>query len=435
MRDNKDITNIDDLKDENPIFITLAKSAPIIKSLLPYDSMIALADHEKFIYVNQGETVNSFRYRGDPIPCESGLYQCQQTGTTIIMSLPKEVYGAPAKTTSVPIKDEGSNVIGAISLGVLGYIYETGTIIAESKIMQKVLHLAYKVAQVDSTVLLSGESGTGKEVIADYIHRHSKRPKGAFIAVNCASLPEHLIESELFGYKRGAFTGATMDKVGLFEAAGGGTLFLDEIGELPFALQSKLLRVLETGKVRRVGSTNDFKVDFRLMVATHRNLKEMVDEGKFREDLYYRLNVIPIQIPPLRDRPEDIVLLARKFHDDSCRKYDVNFELDIQTINSFLQYNWPGNVRELRNHIERRIITGTKDSSDALASDRLSINNCFNMLGLSGNLNDVMDKLEELYIGVVLEKCKGRIGEAAKELAISRMGLYKKMKRLKNKHK
>ncbi len=433
MGNNKDITNIDDLKDENPIFIRIAKSVPLIKSLLPYDSMIALADSERFIYVNQGETVNSFRFRGDPIPRESGLYQCQQTGTKIIMSLPKEVYGAPAKTTSVPIRDAEGRIIGAISLGVLGYIHEAGAIIAESKAMQKVLHLAYKVAQVDSTVLLTGESGTGKEVIADYIHRHSRRAQGAFIAVNCASLPEHLIEAELFGYKRGAFTGANMDRVGLFEAAGGGTLFLDEIGELPYALQAKLLRVLETGTVRRVGSVTNVKVDFRLIVATHRNLKEMVKAGKFREDLYYRLNVVPVQLPPLKARPEDIILLARKFHNDFCRKYDVNFELDIQTINSFLQYDWPGNVRELRNEVERQVITGAKDSSDILTSERLSKTDCFNLLGLNGTLEDVMNDLEKLYIDASLERCKGRIGEAAKELGISRMGLYKKMNRLKKK--
>ena len=432
--DYRDITKIEDLKDENLIFITLAKAVPTIKALLPFDSMIAISDHERFIYVNQGENVNSFRYRGDPIPHESGLYQCQLTGTKIILSLPKEVYGAPAKTTSIPIRDETGRIIGSISLGVLGYIYESGAIIAESIAMKKVLHLAYKVAQVDSTILLIGESGSGKEVIADYIHRHSKRCRGAFIAVNCAALPENLIETELFGYKRGAFTGANVDRVGLFEAAGGGTLLLDEIAELPLALQSKILRVLETNEVRRVGSNVDIKVDFRLIVATHRDLKEMIQEGTFRQDLYYRLNVIPINIPPLRERPEDIVLLARKFHDDYCRKYDVNFELDMQTLNEFLQYDWPGNVRELRNAVERRVITGAKDS-DSLEPEKLVRKDFFKLLGLSGNVNDVMDKLEELYIDSVLENCNGRISAAAKELGITRMGLYKKIDRLKNKKK
>ncbi len=423
-------TSIDDMTGDHPIFLTLAAAIPLLKTLLPFDSMIAITDNEKFLYCSQGEKVDSGTGRGDPISVRSGLYQCQQIGQKIVISLPKEVYGVPVKTTSVPIRDSDAKIIGALSIGLLGYIYEPDTIIAESMAMRKVLHMAHQVAHSDSTAMLNGESGTGKEVVAKYIHRDSKRSKGPFIAINCAALPEQLIESELFGYKKGAFTGANTDKPGLVEAAHGGTLFLDEIGELPLMLQSKILRALETSEIRRVGCTKDRKIDFRLVAATHRDLKQMVGEGKFRMDLYYRLNVIPIRIPPLRERPEDIVMLARKFQEDFRRKYDVNNELDMETLNSFLKYDWPGNVRELRNEVERRIITGAADLTEDLSPENFSHKDLFELFGLTGKLNEVMPKIEEQYIKAVLKKCNGRINKAAAQLGISRMGLYKKMRRL-----
>lgn len=315
------------------------------------------------------------------------------------------------------------------------YVLETDTIVSESRLMKEVLFKAHSVAQVDSTVLLYGESGTGKEVLAKYIHRHSKRSQEAFIAINCANLPEQLVESELFGYEKGAFTGANSEgKMGLFEAAHRGTLFLDEIAELPLSLQSKLLRVLETGEVRRLGSNVDRKMDFRLIAATHKDLKKMMDDGLFRSDLYYRLDVIPITIPPLRERPDDIVALALKFLADFNKKYELNCKLDANTLAAFQNYKWPGNVRELRSAVERRVITSLQENQassflfDDVASSKLSHSDCFKLLGLNGTLKEVLSTVEERYISKVLQECDGRICETAKRLGIYRTVLYRKLK-------
>ncbi|MDT8899732.1 sigma-54 interaction domain-containing protein [Anaeroselena agilis] len=315
------------------------------------------------------------------------------------------------------------------------HVLETDTIVAESKAMRQVLLAAHAVAQTDSTVLLNGESGTGKEVLAKYIHRHSKRFNEAFIAVNCAAFPEQLVESELFGYERGAFTGAKGEgRMGLIEAAHNGTLFLDEIAELPLTLQSKLLRVLETGEVRRLGSNTARKIDFRLIAATHQDLKKMSEEYLFREDLYYRLNVIPIRIPPLRDRPEDTLVLALKFLDDFNRKHKTAYEFDGETLEMFQSNAWPGNVRELRNAVERKVIQHLQDyQADCLQavssfSSGISRSDCIKILGLTGSLKDVTRTVEEKYIDHVLRECGGRIGEAAKRLGIYRTVLYRKLK-------
>lgn len=315
------------------------------------------------------------------------------------------------------------------------YVLDTESIVAESKKMKQVLLRAHNVAQVDSTVLLTGESGTGKEILAKYIHRHSKRAEEAFIAVNCANLPENLVESELFGYEKGAFTGAnTEGKVGLFEAAHNGTLFLDEIAELPFALQAKLLRVLETCEVRRLGSNVDRKMDFRLIAATNKNLKKMVEEGLFRSDLYYRLNVIPIMIPPLRERPEDIVVLALRFLESFNKKYGLDVEFDSDTFEELQGYKWPGNVRELKSAVERKVISSLHDSqTDNLILDTVPQGseyhyNIFRMLGLNGSLRDVLKTVEKKYINHVLKENNGKIGETAESLGIYRTVLYRKLK-------
>lgn len=314
-------------------------------------------------------------------------------------------------------------------------VLESDAIVAESRFMREVLFTAHAFAQADSTVVLYGESGTGKEVLAKYIHRHSKRAKEAFIAVNCATFPEHLVESELFGYEKGAFTGANAEgKVGLFEAADRGTLFLDEIAEMPLPLQSKLLRVLETGEVRRLGSHVDRKIDFRLIAATHKDLKKMTTEGLFRNDLYYRLNVIPITIPPLRERPEDIVALSMKFLEDYNKKYGLDARFDTETLELFQRYNWPGNVRELRNEVERRVISNLHNYPfDYLGASIKSVGlqfeqDYFKLLGLSGTLKEVMKSVEERYINHMLKGCGGRVGETAKQLGIYRTVLYRKLK-------
>ncbi len=307
-------------------------------------------------------------------------------------------------------------------------------VVAESQIMRQILRTAHTLSQTDSTVMLFGESGTGKEVLAKYIHRHSKRANEAFIAVNCATFPEHLVEAELFGYEKGSFTGAQAEgRIGLFEAAHKGTLFLDEIAEMPLFLQSKLLRVLETSEVRRIGSNFDRKLDFRLIVATNKDLKQMTVEGSFRKDLYYRLNVIPIRIPPLRERPEDIIALAMKFLADFNKRYETTAKLDIDTLEAFQKYSWPGNVRELRNLIERRVISGMNDYPDdnltlAAGTPRDLLRDYFRLMGNQYPLKKVMRKLEERYLRYTLQDCGGRIGEASKRLGIYRTVLYRKLK-------
>lgn len=223
--------------------------------------------------------------------------------------------------------------------------------------MRAALSTAATVAVVDSAVLISGESGTGKEVVAQYIHDASPRSGKPLVVINCASLPENLLEAELFGYEKGAFTGAAPGgKAGLFEAADGGTLFLDEINSMPLNLQGKVLRALETKTIQRLGSTRSKKVDFRLLTASNEDLYHLVEEKKFRADLYYRLAVIPIRLPPLRERREDIIPLAQHFLKLFCRKYAKDKEFSPQTLQLMIQYPWPGNVRELRNFVERAVV-------------------------------------------------------------------------------
>lgn len=311
-------------------------------------------------------------------------------------------------------------------------------VVAKSSKMRKIIESSAVIAKSDSTVILFGESGTGKEVLARFIHRSSQRSKEPFIPVNCAALPAELLESEFFGYVPGAFTGASSrGKPGLFEIAHKGTLFLDEIGDLPLVMQSKLLRVIETGEVQRLGSTSIFRTNIRLMAATNRNLQAMVDNNKFRSDLYYRLNVIPIVLPPLRERPDDILVLAEKFLEEFNRKYLFNKTFTPKATRVLLNYNWPGNVRELRNVIERLVVTSTEDrmelEDDALiGKERPSYETVLSQQEVrkryGGTLKDVLRKVEEEYIRQVLSECNGRIGEAANQLGIHRTMLYRKMK-------
>lgn len=230
-------------------------------------------------------------------------------------------------------------------------------IIVRSPAMQKVIEQSYRLAQVDTTVLITGESGTGKEVIARFIHNNSLRKNHSFIKVNCGAIPENLLESELFGYEPGAFTGANKQgKMGMFELAHEGTIFLDEIGELPLALQVKLLQVLQDKEIVRLGSSKIRKIDVRIIAATNRNLEQMVNEGRFRKDLFYRLHVVPIHIPPLRERREDILPLLFHFTKELSQKYGFPKELSREVVNSFLNYPWPGNIRELQNILEQLFV-------------------------------------------------------------------------------
>jgi DNA-binding NtrC family response regulator len=236
------------------------------------------------------------------------------------------------------------------------------TIIGESSALKQTAQAVHRAAATDTTVLLEGESGTGKEVFARTLHALSERADGPFVAINCAAIPDQLLEAELFGYEKGAFTGATQRKLGKFELAQRGTLFLDEIGELPMLLQGKILRALEDRTFDRLGGTGSVKVDVRVVAATNRRLKQLVAERQFREDLYFRLSVFPITIPPLRERPDDIPLLARHVIDRQCRELGKPaMTLAPAALETLSRYHWPGNVRELQNSVERAVILADGD--------------------------------------------------------------------------
>ena len=298
-------------------------------------------------------------------------------------------------------------------------------IVGRSVALKKVLSQAEQVAQTDSTILLLGETGTGKELLARAIHSMSKQKDRLMVTINCASLPPTLIESELFGREKGAYTGALTKMIGRFEIADGSTLFLDEIGELPFDLQSKLLRVIEEGTFERLGSTKPLHVNARIIAATNRDIEQEVKEGRFRRDLFYRLNVFPIVIPPLRERPEDIPLLVRAFVKEFQKRMGKEIEsIPKKTIHALQSYFWPGNVRELRNVIEHAMILSRSKTLDVQVPEHAPIEK-----GATDNLNDV----EQKHVVAVLEKTGWRIsgqGGAAELLGLKRTTLHEKMKKL-----
>jgi two-component system response regulator AtoC len=305
--------------------------------------------------------------------------------------------------------------------------------VGKSKAMQDVFDLAEKTAQYDTTVLITGESGTGKELIARGIHFHGQRAKGPLVPVNCGGIPENLLESELFGYKKGAFTGADRDKKGLFEEADGGTIFLDEIGELPLALQVKLLRVLQESEIRPVGGSKTRKIDVRVIAATAKNLEEEIQKGTFREDLFYRLNVMTIRLPGLRERPEDIPLLCRHFLERFNRRLGKALEdIPAAVMALMMKHAWPGNVRELENVIERAVVLADGDTvlpehlppefgSD---SQRFQAEHIFR--GYS--LKEAQRVLEEQLIIKALKETDGNRTQAARLLEISHPSLLSKIK-------
>jgi len=308
-------------------------------------------------------------------------------------------------------------------------------VVADSPAMMKILETARRVANTDTTILLDGESGVGKEVLARYIHRHSSRHQQPFIPVNCAAIPTELAESEFFGYERGSFTGANKEgKIGLFELADRGTLFLDEIGDLPPSLQSKLLRVLETGMIRRIGGKEEHPVNVRILAATNRDLRKELQEGTFREDLYYRLNVLPIRIPPLRERPEDVVSLAKNFLQQHNRQYKTNKVFTPEAMEAFTQYSWPGNVRELRNVVNRMAILSTET---ALKPDPSILEHTEHETRQQDNLpkwtrgtslKARLKQFEATCIADALAACHYDVMAAARELDLPLSTLYQKIK-------
>jgi two-component system, NtrC family, response regulator AtoC len=306
-------------------------------------------------------------------------------------------------------------------------------ILAKSQKMQDIFRTISKIAEYKTTVLVAGESGVGKELVARAIHHRSSRRGGPFVAVNCGAIPENLLESELFGHKKGAFTDAVHDRRGLFEEADGGSLFLDEIGELPLALQVKLLRVLEDEKIRRVGDTRDLKVDVRIITATHRDLTAETKAGRFREDLFYRLNVLPILVPPLRDRRDDIPLLIDHFVARNNNRLGTSIRgLDTESRRLLFEYAWPGNVRELENTIERAMVLAEGDQIVAqdLPERLREARDPVQMQLASGELSvkKTMRIIEEILIRRALQKTKGNRTRAAEVLEISHRALLYKIK-------
>jgi len=308
-----------------------------------------------------------------------------------------------------------------------------GAIIGESAPMRRLFEELRKVVHTRVTVLIEGETGTGKELIASAVHYWSDRRDRLFVAQNCAALPENLLESELFGHKKGAFTGATEDKKGLFELADGGTLFLDEVGEMPLNLQAKLLRALQEGEIRPVGASKTIKVDVRIVAATHRDLEKEVAEGRFREDLFYRLKVFPIRVPPLRERHEDIPLLAAHFLRKYCQEFGKNISGFSQQAMEMLQtYKWPGNVRELENEVQRLVIQA--DEGSFIEPEHLSpkIRQVENLLDrvhpIKGTLKEMMDQVEKWILLEALKEHGHNKSQTAKTLGITREGLHKKLK-------
>ena len=313
-----------------------------------------------------------------------------------------------------------------------------GDMIGKSKGMLKVYSLVKKVADTTANVLITGESGTGKELVAGAIHENSSRKDKSFVVINCGGIPENLLESELFGYMKGSFSGATADKAGLFEVAHKGTIFLDEIGELPPFLQVKLLRVVQEKTFRRIGGAEDIKVDVRIISATNQDLEQKVKNGAFREDLYYRLNVIPVKIPPLRERNEDIPLLTSYF----IEKYSKEFKKEIKKISPYalqllMQHSFPGNVRELENIIERSVALET---TNIILPENLVMPGAGGIdedAGLSAgipdegiNLNEEMARVEILLIKKALQKTNGSKTKAAKLLNISFDSLRYRLEKL-----
>ena len=305
-------------------------------------------------------------------------------------------------------------------------LYGMENIVARSPAMQRILQQVAQVADSDATILLFGETGTGKEVLARVIHSNSRRSKGPFVALNCAAIPETLFESELFGHVRGAFTSAHGAKRGLFQSANGGTLFLDEIGELPLSMQVKLLRAVQEREVREVGSELSTKIDVRIIAATNRDLGEAVKNGSFRNDLYYRISVVPLFIPPLRDRREDIPLLAQDFLTASAKRANKNLRgFTPAALNRLITYPWPGNVRELENVVEKAAVMTRQDmiTPDLLPS-----------MGTSPDaplkpLTEAKEEFEKTYLKNVLQLTGGNISRAAQFAGRYRADFYKMLRK------
>jgi len=319
---------------------------------------------------------------------------------------------------------------------ILAQEFDRTQIIGNSLAIQKVMEKVKRIAHLDTTILVTGETGVGKDLLADLIHRNSKRKAKKFVTVNCGGLPENLLESMLFGHKKGSFTDAIRDKVGYFQEADGGTLFLDEITETNKTFQVKLLRVLEKGVVRPVGGDMDIEVNVRIITSTNKDIEKEVKEGNFRQDLYYRLNVIHLHIPPLRERREDIPLLTNAFVREFKEKYDKpNLEISDTVMSVLISQEWEGNIRELKNAIEHAVAMATHNKmvledlpSNIYMKHEAVENNSNYLLNLS--FSEAKDTFEKKYVEKILKKCNGDVTKASELSGIKRPNLYEKF----NKH-
>ena len=308
--------------------------------------------------------------------------------------------------------------------------YNYDGLIAKSEAMQKIIDMVSRVANSKANILLTGESGVGKDVVADYIHKRSNRAENNFVVINCGAIPDNLIESELFGHEKGSYTGADRMSKGKFELADKGTIFLDEIGELPLHAQVKFLRVLQEKQIYRIGSEKSISVDVRIIAATNKNLSEEVEKGNFREDLYYRLNVVNLEIPPLRDRRDDILVLAEYFLIEFSKEYNKKIKyFEVEALNYLMDYEWRGNVRELKNVIERSVLVAN-DEDELLYKKYLPKE--ITGSDLNDNTKDNREKTladyEKMIIENTLKRYEGNKTKAAEVLGIKRQTLYNKLK-------
>lgn len=331
------------------------------------------------------------------------------------------------------IEKESIGTVAVFSGEKSSYEREYPEIITNSQQMLSIFDTLDLIAPSNVSVLILGESGTGKELIARAIHTKSQRRDKRFIVQNCASIPETLLESELFGYRKGSYTGATHDKPGLFEVADGGTLFLDEIGDLSLSSQAKILRALQDGEIRRIGDNTPIKVDVRIISATNKDLQEQIFKGLFREDLFYRLNIVTVKVPPLRERKEDIPLLSRHFLTTYCQKLGKHYAgIEKSALDVLTEYNWPGNIRQLKNEMERIAIL--LQEGETVTSDRISevIHQAVLMKSPSDSksLKDVLETVQQRMVIDALSKYKWNKTKAAEELGITRRGLLKMIERM-----
>ena len=317
----------------------------------------------------------------------------------------------------------------------LGDRYRYHSMIGKSKQMQKIYRLLEKISSSESSVFILGENGTGKELVAKAIHYYSPRRDKMFLAINCSAFNDNLLDSELFGHVKGAFTGALKDKRGLFEQADGGTLFLDEIGDTSLSMQVKLLRVLQEGTFMPVGGTAPKKCNVRILAATNKNIKKMMADGEFREDLFYRINVINVDLPPLRERNDDVPLLISHFLDKKCQEAGVNDKIiSKKAMEKMLDYHWPGNVRELENEVERIFVLsgddkgiGPESLSQRILDYSAPSSSMSGSITRSGNLKEATEELERIMIKEGLRRCNFNKSKLAKELGVSRASLIMKV--------